>query len=49
MNSRYLILVELYTEYGLFQRLNKIEEDYEGATVILVKQGILTPVSTRGP
>ena len=40
----YLMFLELYTEYGLYQRLSKIEEEFPGANIILHKTGKLPQV-----
>lgn len=36
---------DLYSDYDLFKRLTKIENDYPGANIILHKYGMLPPVS----
>ena len=40
----YLMFLELYTEYCLYQRLSKIEEEFPGANIILHKTGKLPQV-----
>ena len=34
------IITELYSEYGFFERLSKIEKDFPGANIILHKYGV---------
>ena len=38
------VFLELHTEYGLYQRLSKIEEEFPGANIILHKTGKLPQV-----
>ena len=38
------MFLELHTEYGLYQRLSKIEEEFPGANIILHKTGKLPKV-----
>lgn len=35
----------MYKEYGFFERLSKIEEEFPGANIILHKYGVLPQVS----
>ena len=35
---------DLFSEYGIFQRLTKLEEAYPGSNVLLFKQGKITKV-----
>lgn len=35
---------ELYDEYGFFERLTKIENDFPGANIVLHKYGVLPQV-----
>lgn len=37
----------MYKEYGFFERLSKIEEDFPGANIILHKYGVLPQVSKQ--
>ena len=41
-----LVIVDLYENYGLFERLTKLEADFPGANVILHKIAVLPEVSS---
>ena len=43
-----VIMAELYHEYGIFQRLTKLEEVYPGSNILLFKQGKLPKVNITG-
>ncbi|XP_062615047.1 uncharacterized protein LOC134276778 [Saccostrea cucullata] len=38
----------LYSEFGFFERLSKLEEDFSGANIMLHKYGVLPQVAHRG-